>query len=126
MKTFTLILAVSMFALLGSAQAGVCPSSNVIEDPSSFVWTQQSGYKSGTLEIGEATLNVGNDTLTTRAYRQEGGTFSIPGPTIKMTPLTSKLLAQRAKRLPSDSGGEAGGSWPDGDDATAGLLIPLM
>ena len=29
---------------------------------------------------------IGGETLTTRAYRQEGGTYSIPGPTIYMTP----------------------------------------
>jgi FtsP/CotA-like multicopper oxidase with cupredoxin domain len=79
-----------MLVFAGSAQASTCPTSNVIQDPPEFVWTPPSGpggYWSGTLEIGEAIdLPIGGDSLTTRAYRQEGGQFSIPGPTIRMTP----------------------------------------
>ena len=74
------------------ASASVCPTSNVIEDPVTFQWTDQGTYWSGTLEIGPAMLMVGSDTLTTRAYRQEGGTFSIPGPTINMTPGETYVL----------------------------------
>ncbi len=69
-----------------TAEASVCPSANVITDPAEFQWTANNGYFSGTLEFGAATLAVGADTLTTRAYRQAGGTFSIPGPTIRMVP----------------------------------------
>ncbi len=69
-----------------TAEASVCPSANVIADPAEFQWTANNGYFSGTLEFGAATLAVGADTLTTRAYRQAGGTFSIPGPTIRMVP----------------------------------------
>ena len=87
----TVTLAVLLIAV-GVAHAGVCPTTNVIEDPPAFVWTPESGYWSGTLEIGAATLTIGSDTLTTRAYRQEGGSFSIPGPTITMTPGQTYVL----------------------------------
>ena len=73
-------------------QAGVCPGTNVIQDPPAFQWTDQGTYRSGTLEIGPADLVIGSDTLTTRAYRQAGGTFSIPGPTISMTPGETYVL----------------------------------
>lgn len=81
-----------VLALAGAAEAGVCPGSNVIQDPVEFQWTAQNGYWSGTLEIGEATLTIGADTLTTRAYRQAGGSYSIPGPTIRMTPGNTYVL----------------------------------
>src|SRR6266508_4566801 len=74
------------------AEASVCPTSNVVQDPAEFQWTANNGYFSGTLEFGAATLTVGADTLTTRAYRQAGGTFSIPGPTIKMIPGNTYVL----------------------------------
>jgi FtsP/CotA-like multicopper oxidase with cupredoxin domain len=34
--------------------------------------------------MGEASFTINGETLTTRAYRQEGGSYSIPGPTIIM------------------------------------------
>lgn len=88
MKNFTTLLFVSMFVSAGGAQAGQCPSSNIIQDPPPFQWQYNANlnYWSGTLEIGAANLNIGSDTLTTRAYRQEGGSFSIPGPTMTMMP----------------------------------------
>jgi FtsP/CotA-like multicopper oxidase with cupredoxin domain len=89
MRTFTLAAAIPLLALTGAAQAGVCPASNVIEDPAEFQWEFNSslGYWYGTLEIGAVTFNdIGGENLTTRAYRQEGGTYSIPGPTMRMTP----------------------------------------
>jgi FtsP/CotA-like multicopper oxidase with cupredoxin domain len=86
------ILAISILVLAVAAQASVCPTTNVIEDPVDFLWTNEGGYWSGTLEIGAATLNIGGDTLTTRAYRQKGGNFSIPGPTIKVTPGETYVL----------------------------------
>lgn len=86
-------LAVVMFlSLVGIGQASTCPASNVIQDPAEFQWTSNSGYWSGTLEIGAATLSIGAYTLTTRAYRQAGGNFSIPGPTIRMTPGNTYVL----------------------------------
>ncbi len=86
------IIIISILALAGIAQASVCPTSNVIQDPAEFQWTSQNGYWSGTLEIGEATLSIGADTLTTRAYRPAGGNYSIPGPTIRMTPGNTYVL----------------------------------
>ncbi len=47
----------------------------------------------GRLEFGPATLNIGGSTLTTRAYRQAGGSYSIPGPTIKITPGQTYVLS---------------------------------
>jgi FtsP/CotA-like multicopper oxidase with cupredoxin domain len=94
------VLGLLMIGFAGSAQAGTCPGSNVIVDPPEFRWTDSGGYWSGTLEIGEETfidIGPGNDTLTTRAYgqKQEGGEdvqFSIPGPTIRMTPGETYVL----------------------------------
>ena len=90
MKIFTFVLAVAMFGLVASAQAQTCNSSDVITDPPVFQWTQENGYWSGTLELGEATLCIGGETLTTRAYRQfiDGVStpFTIPGPTLNMAP----------------------------------------
>jgi FtsP/CotA-like multicopper oxidase with cupredoxin domain len=73
-------------------QATVCPDTNVIQDPPAFQWANEGAYWSGTLEIGEASLEIGSDTLTTRAYRQPGGSFSIPGPTMTMTPGETYVL----------------------------------
>ncbi len=104
LKTVTSALVLSLLAA-GAAQAGVCPGTNVIADPPAFVWTNQGGWWSGTLEIGAATLAIGSDSLTTRAYRQAGGSFSIPGPTISMAPgetyvLTFKNLLQYEEPSP--------------------------
>lgn len=92
MRNAVILLAGLVLTLTGTAEASVCPASNVIQDPAEFQWTSQSGYWSGTLEIGAATLNIGADTLTTRAYRQAGGNYSIPGPTIRMTPGNTYVL----------------------------------
>jgi FtsP/CotA-like multicopper oxidase with cupredoxin domain len=59
---------------------------NQIIDPTPFVWTDAGDHFVGTLEYGEATFTIDGETLTTRAYRQEGGCFSIPGPTMNMVP----------------------------------------
>lgn len=87
---------VSLLALLlipqFAALASVCPTTNLIQNPPTFQWTNEGAYWSGTLEIGEASFVIGSDTLTTRAYRQEGGNFSIPGPTISVTPGETYVL----------------------------------
>ena len=88
MKALTNLLLVSMFVSGGIAQASQCPSTNVIEDPPVFQWSGNEG----TLEIGEASFVIGGETLTTRAYRQEGGQFSIPGPTMYMSPGQNYVL----------------------------------
>lgn len=70
------------------ANASTCPASDVVTDPVLFQWTYHSAgdYYSGTLEMGEATFTIHGETLTTRAYRQGGGAYSIPGPTMVMEP----------------------------------------
>jgi FtsP/CotA-like multicopper oxidase with cupredoxin domain len=92
MKTFAPFFTASVLALAGAAQAGVCPQTNVIHDPPSFVWDNNGDYLSGTLEIGEARFDIGNDVITTRAYGQDGN-FSIPGPTLKMVPGQKYVVA---------------------------------
>jgi FtsP/CotA-like multicopper oxidase with cupredoxin domain len=47
------------------------------------------------MEYGEATFNINGQTLTTRAYRQEDGEFSIPGPTLNMAPGNKYVLRFR-------------------------------
>jgi FtsP/CotA-like multicopper oxidase with cupredoxin domain len=82
MKILTSIIVLTMLALAGGAQATECPTTDVIQDPEVFQWSGNEG----TLEIGEASFTFNNgETLTTRAYRQEDGSYSIPGPTMYMT-----------------------------------------
>ncbi len=95
MKNAYTLAATSILILAGPVAAGICPGSNVIQDPGEFQWTAQSGYFTGTLEFGPATLTVGSNTLTTRAYRQAGGAYSIPGPTMRMTPGNTYVLTLR-------------------------------
>ncbi len=79
-----------------------CPVTNVISEPPQFEWTYHpvsatspQAYYSGTLEMGEATFDISGQSLTTRAYRQAGGTYAIPGPTIKMAPGNRYVLRFR-------------------------------
>ena len=65
---------------------------------SPFVWTYVSSpepHYVGVLEYGEATFNINGETLTTRAYRQQGGAYSIPGPTLNMVPGNKYVLRFR-------------------------------
>ena len=85
-----------------SASASVCPPTNVVQNPPLFQWTHHPAspnnpeeYFSGTLEINEVTLTIGNKTITTRAYRQARKTFTIPGPTLVMTPGEKYVLRFR-------------------------------
>jgi FtsP/CotA-like multicopper oxidase with cupredoxin domain len=73
------------------AQAGP----NEILDPEPFVWTfvnSPEPHYVGVMEYGEATFNINGETLTTRAYRQEGHDYSIPGPTMDMVPGNKYVL----------------------------------
>lgn len=79
--------------------ASTCPTSNEISAPPVFQWTfhpasgnNPEAYYSGTLEYGEVTLDIGGETLNTRAYRQAGGSYSIPGPTMNMQPGNKYVL----------------------------------
>lgn len=69
-----------------------------IHDPASFVWTYVSSpepHYVGVMEYGEATFSINGQTLTTRAYRQQGGEYSIPGPTLNMVPGNKYVLRFR-------------------------------
>jgi hypothetical protein len=89
-----IILAWGLVPALGLAEQ--CPGTNEIVDPAPFKWTfvqdpdpddpNTRDHWVGTMEIAEATLSVGSETITTRVYRQEGRCNSIPGPTITMAP----------------------------------------
>ena len=82
-----LALALSLFwATSGSAQICGPQNPNFVQNPPTFVWQPDSGYHTGTLvmdKVEDLTLNNG-ETLTTRAYAQEGQEPSIPGPTLVM------------------------------------------
>ena len=85
------LLCASALLVLQTAQASPCPGTNVIENPEPFVWTYHpvsannpEAYYSGTLVAGEETFQIGSDTLTTRAYGQEGQPLSIPAPTMHL------------------------------------------
>jgi len=86
----------------------VCPATNVIADPPTFQWTHHpvsatnpTAYYDGTMEVGEASFVIGGQTLTTRAYRQAGTAYTIPGPTIEMTP-GNKYILRFHNTLPSE------------------------
>jgi len=94
----------TVFAVLLSAffhacvSASQCAGSNDITDPLPFQWTFVSSpepHYVGTMEIAQATLVVGDETITTRVYRQEGGCDSIPGPTMTMVPGNKYVLKFR-------------------------------
>lgn len=72
-----------------------CSGSNIITDPQEFQWIPEDGHFSGTLEIAEADLMVGGETITTRVYRQLDGCDGIPGPTMRMTPGNTYVLKFR-------------------------------
>src|SRR3970282_1119192 len=86
-----IILALIMAAPRPAAVAQV----NEISDPAPFVWTYVASPEPpyvGVLEYGEATFSINGETLTTRAYRQEGGAYSLPRPTIYMTPVREYVV----------------------------------
>lgn len=91
--------AVLLLGLSGQLFASQCPTDNVVTDPAIFQWTHHpvsannaQAYYSGSLEMGEVTFTIGGETLTTRAYRQANGVYSIPGPTILMKPGNTYVL----------------------------------
>ena len=89
----------------GQAEAeplSACPGSNIVVDPPGLQWTFHDGpepYYSAVLEYGEASFDIGGESLTTRAYRQVGGEYSIPGPTMTMVP-GNKYVIRFRNRLP--------------------------
>lgn len=89
----------SLCALISAVSfAGMCYGIDIV-DPAPFQWTYHPAsannpepYYSGTMEVGEATFTIGGETLTTRAYRQAGENYTIPGPTITMAPGNKYVL----------------------------------
>ncbi len=83
---------------LAQDSAQVCDITSTIKDPKPFVWEYVSSpepHYVGVMEYGEATFSIDGKELTTRAYRQEGGAYCIPGPTLKMEPGNRYVLRFR-------------------------------
>ncbi|MFY8275409.1 multicopper oxidase domain-containing protein [Pseudoalteromonas sp. SSDWG2] len=96
----------TLISFSGWSLASQCPASNVVLDPPVFEWTHHpvsaanpEEYYSGTLEMGEASFVINGETLTTRAYRQQGREYSIPAPTFIMQP-GKKYVLQFRNLLP--------------------------
>ena len=84
---YRLLLALALTAALTtSAYAQSCGSNNPVVDPPTFQWASGNGYEIGTLVMDKATLDINGESLTTRVYAQEGAQYSIPGPTLVMSP----------------------------------------
>ena len=95
-STFSAVFLMIAASLSAFAQ---CPTTNVVENPQEFQWTHHpvsannpQAYYSGVMEVGEETFNINGETLTTRAYRQQGGNYSIPAPTIRVVPGNKYVL----------------------------------
>ncbi len=101
-----LLVALTLLSIAPLSFASTCPTDNVVVNPEDFVWTDMEDHYYGVLEIGEGTFTIGSDTITTRAYRQAGGSFSIPGPTIVMAP-GNKYVLSFHNRLPYEAASEA-------------------
>jgi FtsP/CotA-like multicopper oxidase with cupredoxin domain len=78
-------------AMVATAYAQSCDP-NTVSNPDVFTWEDKGTHYFGVLEMGQADFMINGETLTTRAYRQEGGTYSIPGPTITMQPGNKYVL----------------------------------
>jgi FtsP/CotA-like multicopper oxidase with cupredoxin domain len=95
------LFAVLLSAFATTAHGQSCdPSdvnSNVVVDPPEFQWSSGHHHKSGTLVMDKATLDINGESLTTRVYAQEGGSYSIPGPTLVMSP--GQLYVMQFKNL---------------------------
>lgn len=98
MRKLTALLLLTLFLPI-VVNASTCPPNNVVTDPELFVWTDhpaaesEPAYSSGTLIMDEVTLTINGETLTTRAYAQEGHDLSVPGPTIVMEPGRKYVLS---------------------------------
>jgi FtsP/CotA-like multicopper oxidase with cupredoxin domain len=101
--SLTIIASAIILVQSSYAEPALAATTNDILDPEPFVWTYVSSpephyvepHYVGVLEYGEATFTINGETLTTRAYRQEGGEFSIPGPTLNMVPGNKYVLRFR-------------------------------
>lgn len=92
----------------GSVFGSVCPAGNTILNPLALIWDYHppegvtEEYWSAELEIGEATMNIGGETITTRVYRVPGSIGTIPGPTIVVVP-GQKYVLQFKNVLPYET-----------------------
>ncbi len=92
------LIATGIFLAPAPTQAQTCDPTTEIVDPPDFVWTYVATpepHYVGVMEYGEATFTINGETLTTRAYRQHGGCYSIPGPTMRMVPGNKYVLRFR-------------------------------
>lgn len=99
-KNIKILLILAVLSIPFTATASQCPASNVVTNPTIFVWKHHpvtadnlQEYYSGTLEMGEASFDINGETLNTRAYRQQDGAYSIPGPTFVMNPGSKYVLS---------------------------------
>ena len=93
LNRFLTILLIGLFC---SNVLGQVPQTNIVENPEEFVWTFQSSpepHWTGVMEVGEASFTIDGETFTTRAYRQEGTDYSVPGPTINVVPGNKYILS---------------------------------
>ena len=95
-----------------SVDDAVCNPTNEIVDPQPFLWTDAGDHYVGVMEYGEATFTINGQTLTTRAYRQAGGCYSIPGPTLNMKP-GSKYVLRFRNLLPYEAPSPAHNDFKD-------------
>ncbi|MDH5446397.1 MAG: multicopper oxidase domain-containing protein [Gammaproteobacteria bacterium] len=101
MNKLAYLLMAILFSAASLVHAAACPTANQATEPQLLQWTHHPAangteeYWSGVLEMGEASFIVNGETLTTRAYRQEGGQYSIPGPTVVMVPGKKYVLTFR-------------------------------
>lgn len=90
------LLAAALFPVLSFAQ--ICGPDD-IQDPEQFSWENvEAGNDShwvGTMQIVEADLTVGGESIHTRVYRQDTGGINIPGPTMNMKPGQKYVLKFR-------------------------------
>lgn len=107
-----LFAALVLYTTSSPTSAQTCDPSSAITNPDAFAWTDAGDHYVGVLEYGEATFNINGETLTTRAYRQEGACYSIPGPTINMTPGNKYVLRFR-NLLPYEAPSGAHNSFRD-------------
>jgi FtsP/CotA-like multicopper oxidase with cupredoxin domain len=101
----TLLIAI-LFPAISFAQ--LCDPGD-IRNPEQFAWEYVSDpadpHWVGTMEIVEADLTVGGESIHTRVYKQDTGGIGIPGPTMNMTP-GEKYVLQFRNRLPYEAKSE--------------------
>ena len=90
-----ILMAFAVVAISASTAYAQSCGPNPVHNPVPFEWVDKGDYFFGVLEMGEANFQINGETLTTRAYRQKDGEYSIPGPTITMAPGNKYVLRFR-------------------------------